>query len=191
MDYYFGYIQAIDDFGFLDETDARVDINTMVKITEEERNQLLTENGQGKDIIFYNGEVFTAEPLQYIRQNNEYVLNPNYEADKQAQIRAEKDQMTLTPADVERALYKAKQMDFDDLKAYIKTQGFTDLQIKAIGVELRANDFYRGATMPSPVDPSYDIRIVDTIGDLLGYSSDDMDYLFEHKELPSEPPAST
>ena len=85
MDYYFGYIQAIDDFGFLDEIDARVDINTMVKITEEERNQLLTDNGQGKDIILYNGEVFTAEPLQYIRQNNEYVPNPNYEAEKQAQ----------------------------------------------------------------------------------------------------------
>lgn len=85
MYYYFGYIEPVNDFGFLDEIDARVDINTMVKITEEERNQLLTDNGQGKDIILYNGEVFTAEPLQYIRQNNEYVPNPNYEAEKQAQ----------------------------------------------------------------------------------------------------------
>lgn len=177
MDYYFGYIQAIDDFGFLDETDARVDINTMVKITEEERNQLLTENGQGKDIIFYNGEVFTAEPLQYIRQNNEYVLNPNYEADKQAQIRAEKDQMTLTPADVERALYKAKQMDFDDLKALI-VQALPTIDIKALSIEFRAKDFYRGAEANG-------MRLFDVVGQLLGYTSDDMDYLFTHKELPT------
>jgi len=58
------------------------------------------------------------------------------------------------------------------------TQGYTDLQIKAIGVELRANDFFRGATLDN-------IRIVDAIGALLGYTSADMDYLFEHKELPA------
>lgn len=69
-------------------------------------------------------------------------------------------------------------MDFEDLKVFLKTQGYTDLQIKAIGVELRANDFFRGATLDN-------IRIVDAIGALLGYTSADMDYLFEHKELPA------
>ena len=72
-------------------------------------------------------------------------------------------------------------MDFDDLKAFLKTQGYMDSQIKAIGVELRAKDFYRGATMGE--EPNV-IRIIDTVGALLGYSSDDMDYLFENKELP-------
>lgn len=121
----------------------------------------------------------------YIYDNGEIVKNPDYDEVKRQKERERLDALTLTPSDVERALLSAKGWDFDDLKAYIKTKGFTDLQIKAIGVELRANDFYRGATMPSPVDPSYDIRIVDTIGDLLGYTSDDMDYLFTHKELPT------
>jgi hypothetical protein len=30
------------------------------------------------------------------------------------------------------------------------------------------------------------MRLFDVVGQLLGYTSDDMDYLFEHKELPSE-----
>lgn len=121
---------------------------------------------------------FVADPLKYIWNGTEIVENPNYEADKQAQIRAEKDQMTLTPADVERALYKAKQMDFDDLKALIQ-QALPTVDIKALSIEFRAKDFYRGATANG-------IRLFDVVGQLLGYTSDDMDYLFEHKELPSE-----
>lgn len=121
---------------------------------------------------------YGEDPLYYVWDGTEIVENPNYETDKQAQYRQEIDQLTLTPADVERALLKAKGMDFEDLKAFLKTQGYTDLQIKAIGVELRANDFFRGATLDN-------IRIVDAIGALLGYTSADMDYLFEHKELPA------
>ena len=121
---------------------------------------------------------YGEDPLYYTWDGTEIVENPNYEIDKQAQHRQEIDQLTLTPADVERALLKAKGMDFEDLKAFLKTQGYTDLQIKAIGVELRANDFFRGATLDN-------IRIVDAIGALLGYTSADMDYLFEHKELPA------
>lgn len=29
-------------------------------------------------------------------------------------------------------------------------------------------------------------RLFDVVGNLLGYTSDDMDYLFEHKELPEQ-----
>lgn len=118
--------------------------------------------------------------INYVWDGEKIIPNPNYETDKQAQIRAEKDSMTLTPSDVERALLAAKGWDFEDLKQYLKNEhGYTDLQIKAIGVELRANDFFRGAVLKGT-----NIRIVDTIGTLLGYDSDDMDYLFEHKELP-------
>lgn len=98
------------------------------------------------------------------------------------QRRQRLDNLTLTPSDVERALLAAKGWDFDDLKTYLKhEQNYTDLQIKAIGIELRANDFYRGATLKGT-----NIRIVDTIGALLGYTPDDMDYLFEHKQLPEQ-----
>ena len=124
---------------------------------------------------------FVADPLKYIWNGTAIVENPDYEAEKQAQIRAEKDQMTLTPADVERALYKAKGMDFDDLKALIQ-QALPTVDIKALSIEFRAKDFYRGAEANG-------IRLFDTVGLLLGYTSADMDYLFEHKELPSETPA--
>ena len=121
------------------------------------------------------------DDLFYIISNNTLIENPNYEHDKQERERQRKDQLTLTPSDVERALLKARGMDFEDLKVFLKSKGYTDAQIKAIGVELRANDFFRGATLGEPP-----VRIVDALGALLGYSIEDMDYLFEHKELPNE-----
>lgn len=87
------------------------------------------------------------------------------------------DSLVLTPADVERALYKAENMDFEDLKAYIHKE-LPDLDIKALAIEFRAKDFYRGAEANG-------IRLFDVVGQLLGYTTADMDYLFEHKELPS------
>jgi hypothetical protein len=86
------------------------------------------------------------------------------------------DSLTLTPADVERALYKEKQMDFEDLKALIAQQ-LPQIDTKALSIEFRAKDFFRGAMYG-------DMRLFDVVGALLGYTPADMDYLFEHKELP-------
>ena len=91
------------------------------------------------------------------------------------QERQRKDQMTLTPADVERALYKAKGMDFEDLKELISTG--TGIDLKALAIEFRASLFYRGAMFGNS-------RLFDVVGSLLGYTPEDIDYLFEHKELP-------
>lgn len=108
---------------------------------------------------------------------------------RKARVERERlDALTLTPADVERALYKAKEMDFEDLKALIATQ-LPNIDTKALSIEFRAKDFYRGATIdvenpdPEATEP-LKVRLIDTIGALLGYTSQDMDYLFEHKELP-------
>ena len=116
--------------------------------------------------------------LFYIISNNTLIENPNYEHDKQERERQRKDQLTLTPADVERALYRAKGMDFEDLKALI-VQALPTIDIKELAIEFRAKDFYRGAMANG-------MRLFDVVGQLLGYTSDDMDYLFEHKELPNE-----
>lgn len=86
------------------------------------------------------------------------------------------DSLTLTPADVERALYKAKSMDFEDLKALI-AEKIPTIDLKALAIEFRAKDFYRGAEAGG-------MRLFDIVGALLGYSSDDMDYLFKNKTLP-------
>lgn len=87
------------------------------------------------------------------------------------------DALTLTPADVERALYKEKKMDFEDLKALIAEQ-LPQVDIKEIAIEFRAKDFFRGAEANG-------MRLFDVVGALLGYTPEDMDYLFENKELPT------
>ena len=89
------------------------------------------------------------------------------------------DQLILTPSDVERALYYGLEMDFEDLKALIAVRA-PQVDIKAIGIEFRAKDFYRGA-----LDKEGN-RLVDMIGLLLGLTTEELDYLFEHKELPQE-----
>lgn len=105
------------------------------------------------------------------------VINPDYEAEEAAKERERLDNLTLTPADVERALYKAKGMDFEDLKALIAEQA-PQIDMKALAIEFRANLFYRGVVVGG-------MRLIDTVGALLGYTPADMDYLFEHKELPT------
>lgn len=121
---------------------------------------------------------FSNDKDRYIWNGTEIVENPDYEEIKREKHRQELDALTLTPADVERALYKAKGMDFEDLKALI-AQSIPTIDLKGLAIEFRAKDFYRGATANG-------IRLFDVVGQLLGYSSADMDYLFIHKELPNE-----
>lgn len=112
-------------------------------------------------------------PDKYIWEDNELKVRPTW-----AEIYRQKmDALTLTPADVERALYDRHHMDFDDLKAYIHEQ-LPELDIKRVAIEFKAKDFYRGAQFGN-------MRLFDVIGQLLGYTVEDMDYLFEHKELPT------
>lgn len=113
----------------------------------------------------------------YIWNGTDVVLNPNYEEEQAQKERQRLDALTLTPADVERALYKAERMDFDDLKAFIAQQ-IPSVDIKGLAIEFRAKDFYRGAEANG-------MRLFDVVGQLLGYNvPEDMDYLFEYKELP-------
>lgn len=136
---------------------------------------------EGLRCIEVSEEVFNTflnDNLTYIWdvENKEIIPNPHYEEDVAARRRQELDMLTLTPADVERALYKAKGMDFEDLKALI-VQALPTVDIKGLAIEFRAKDFFRGATANG-------MRLFDVVGQLLGYTSDDMDYLFINKELP-------
>lgn len=100
------------------------------------------------------------------------------EKEIQQQERQRLDFLVLTPSDVERALYYSPlQMDFDDLKTLIAEKA-PQIDLKGLAIEFRANNFYRGA-----VDKDGN-RIIDTVGAILGYTPEDMDYLFEHKQLP-------
>lgn len=81
------------------------------------------------------------------------------------------DNLSLTGSDVERAIYADKGMDFNDLIEYVKVHAPT-IDTKALKIELGANDFFRKHPY------------INQIGKLLGYTSDDLDYLFENKVLP-------
>ena len=66
-------------------------------------------------------------------------------------------------------------MDFDDIVETVEAMNeaeTADIDIKALKIELKANNFYRGNDY------------ITQIGTLLGYSSDDLDYLFENGALP-------
>ena len=143
-------------------------------ITTDEYGSTNVQNIEVSEEYYNNAKNYGTN--YYMYSNGEIVLNPNYEAEEQAKQRAYLDALTLTPADVERALYKAKGMDFEDLKVLIAQQ-IPNIDLKGLSIEFRAKDFYRGAVASG-------MRLFDVVGALLGYSTDDMDYLFINKELP-------
>lgn len=132
----------------------------------------LPSNDRVYTISYEETEENIIEVLTYTETEEEYTQRKTLEE------RQRLDQLTLTPADVERALYRAKGMDFEDLKALI-VQMLPQVDIKGLAIEFRAKDFYRGAEASG-------MRLFDVVGQLLGYTPADMDYLFEHKELPIE-----
>lgn len=130
---------------------------------------------------------------KYIYQDGGLILNPNYEAEQEAKEQERIAMLSLTAADVERGIYKAKGMDFDDIIEMVKslnattpeegTEGYPKIDVKALKIELKANNFYRGN--------SY----VDAVGSLLGFTKEQLDlffetgdfiYLMEKEELISE-----
>lgn len=143
---------------------------------------------------FTEGEIFTNEypPQAAIWCNtngthNIEEIEPDEEGNKRFQIvknpepteeeiAQRKAQLNLTAADVERAIYKAKGMDFDDVVAIVEqynqtepiseTGESTSIDIKALKIELRANNFYRG----NPY--------IDMVGTLLGLTSEQLDEFF-------------
>ena len=94
------------------------------------------------------------------------------------QERKRLDMLFLTGADVERGIYKAKGMDFDDIMSFVMANPPQGLDVKALKIELKANNFYRGN--------SY----VNAVGSLLGFTTEQLDKFFMNKDyhelLPSE-----
>lgn len=125
------------------------------------------------NLEFYNLDNIEETDLEYVLDGEEYVLNN--EAWKEKQIQKERERINnlyLTGADVERGIYQAKGMDFDDIVAMVTQLQPEGLDIKALKIELKANNFYRG----NPY--------VEKIGTLLGFTSEELDYFFENKEFP-------
>lgn len=92
------------------------------------------------------------------------------EEEIQEQERERLDMLFLTGADVERGIYQAKGMDFDDILAFVTENPPEGLDVKALKIELKANNFYRG----NPY--------VNAVGALLGFTCEQLDKFFETKD---------
>ena len=133
------------------------------------------QNGQIKfyteqplELEFYNLDKVEETELEYVLDGEEYVLKNEAWEEKQKQIEKERiAKLYLTGADVERGIYQAKGMDFDDILAFVMANPPQGLDVKALKIELKANHFYRG----NPY--------VNAVGGLLGFTSEQLDKFFE------------
>lgn len=104
---------------------------------------------------------------KYIIKDGDITLDPDYEKNQEEAEKLRINMLHLTAADVERAIYKTKGMDFDDILELVKSNPPENLDIKALKIELKANNFYRG----NPY--------IDKIGNILGFSKLQLDNFFE------------
>ena len=118
--------------------------------------------------IFDNSE-------KYIYSNGEIILNPDYEAEQVEKERQRLNLLNLTKADVLLALYQDKGITPEDIKTMLKDNTAALIKFDY------ASSYYRGD------------EVVNSLGLALGYTSEDMDYLFENKAFPpkADVPADT
>lgn len=119
--------------------------------TDEQRIKFVVENNHKKG--------YTIE-----ERETSLVALAETEEEKQKAEQERIAMLSLTSADVERGIYKAKGMDFEDVIEYAKQFG---VNVKELKIELKANNFYRG----NPY--------VDSIGTLLGFTKEQLDAFFE------------
>ena len=125
-----------------------------------------TQNRLNREVYNIDYSIETQE--EYVLDGEEYVLKDEAWEEKQAKKEKERiAKLYLTGADVERGIYQAKGMDFDDIMAFVMANPPEDLDVKALKIELKANHFYRG----NPY--------VDAIGALLGFTSEQLNNFFE------------
>lgn len=92
---------------------------------------------------------------------------------EQEKLKQEKEHiamLNMTGADVERGIYQAKGMDFDDIIEFVTANPPVCFDVKALKIELKANNFYRG----NPY--------VNAVGALLGFTEEQLDKFFETKD---------
>ena len=135
---------------------------------------------QDNKVRFYVEEVKNREfypDVIWQETQDEYVFNEDMteyirKPEKYEEILAQKERdrismLSLTKREVFLALYKAKGITPDMVKAQISDP-------EALIEFEYANEYFRGNPL------------IDLIGEKLGYSSEELDYLFENKELPEK-----
>ena len=152
------------------------------KITNEETG--LCEVGLGTNTAFYQSIGMKQLDVQQSDLDGNWYLADKCpmksDEEKEQEEKERIAKLNLTGADVERGIYQAKGMDFDDIVAMVTQLQPEGLDIKALKIELKANHFYRGN------------NYVDAVGALLGFTSEQLDKFFEFNDytylLPVEEP---
>lgn len=139
------------------------------KILNQENG--LCEVGLGTNAEFYQSiGMVELDVQQSDIDSNWYLLDKcpmKTDEQKELEERERIAKLFLTGADVERGIYQAKGMDFDDILAFVMVNPPQGLDVKALKIELKANNFYRG----NPY--------VNAVGALLGFTSEQLDKFFE------------
>ena len=113
-------------------------------------------------------DIWKNDKNTVVYKDGEVIIDPDY---KEKQEQAERERLAMlnmTGADVERAIYKVKGIDFDDILAMVKDNPAIDE--KALKIEFKANNFFRG----NPY--------IEQVGALLGFTSDMLDRFFDTKD---------
>lgn len=122
--------------------------------TEEQRIDFIVEQNHKNGFV--------------INETEDEIQALDYTEEEKAEAERERiNMLSLTAADVERAIYKAKGMDFEDILQVVSENPPAELDIKALKIELKANNFYRG----NPY--------INAVGTLLGFTPEMLDEFFE------------
>ena len=135
-------------------------------------NEIIDMNSKYLDTDITRVEVSDEIYQAYLEDRNkviyidgEIVLNPNYEAEQELKERERIAKLKLTKREVFLAIYNDLKITPEEIKSTI-----TD---PAVLIEFEyANEYYRGNPL------------IDMIGASLGYTKEQLDYLFENKEFP-------
>lgn len=143
-------------------------LNNEVIASATTREELLTKLAElyEFDISETNENIINFEGMRILESTKDSILAQRAEAE-----RLRIANLLMTRADVERAIYAVKGMNFEDILALVKSQENTNIDLKALKIELNANNFYRG----NPY--------INQIGELLGFTSEQLDQFFETKDI--------
>lgn len=136
--------------------------------TKEQRIKFIVEYNHKLGLkIEETDSAFYALEQNEIMEKDVPVINLNYEKERVEKEKEKISMLSLTKREIFLALYKDKGLRPEDIRKQI-----TD--IEALIEFDYANSYYRGNPL------------VDKIGEMLGYSSSVLDYLFINKQLPKQ-----
>ena len=150
-----------------EEDCLETEIITKAELNQSQNKVIVVDEETEIDVPDYdeNGEQTGTHKETAVRKV--LALNPDFEQEQAQKEKERIAKLKLTKREVFLALYNAQEITPDAVRAQI-----TD--IPALIEFDYATEYYRGNPL------------IDTIGGMLGYTSEDLDYLFVNKKFPQK-----